>query len=72
MLPSVLYSGQPFPVHPLDLTFPVTATLSINDKWNMEITGCVNTFQSFDTAPDSSDGFDIILADAFLHNVYVS
>ena len=67
-----LCSGQEFPVHPLDLTFPVTATLSINEKWNNEITGCINTFQPFDTDPTGSDGFDIVLADAFLHNVYAS
>ena len=56
----------------MDLTFPVTATLSINEKWNNEITGCINTFQPFDTDPTGSDGFDIVLADAFLHNVYAS
>ncbi|KAM5542840.1 hypothetical protein V8D89_003504 [Ganoderma adspersum] len=67
-----VFGGQQFPVHPLDLTFPVTATLSINEKWNNEITGCINTFQSFDTDPTVSDGFDIVLADAFLHNVYAS
>ncbi|PIL33825.1 hypothetical protein GSI_03531 [Ganoderma sinense ZZ0214-1] len=67
-----VFGGQEFPVHPLDLTFPVTVTLSINERWNNEVTGCINTFQSFGTAPTADDGYDIVLADAFLHNVYAS
>ena len=67
-----LSSGQQFPIHPLDLTFPVTVTLSINENWNNEITACINTFQPFDSDPTTADGFDIVLADGFLHNVYIS
>ncbi|KAI1783153.1 acid protease [Ganoderma leucocontextum] len=67
-----VFGGQQFPMHPLDLTFPVMATVPINARWNMEITACVNTFQYLTTDPTSSDGFDIILADGFLHNVYAS
>ena len=68
----VLYSGQQFPIHPLDLTFPAIATLSINENWNNEITACINTFQPLASNPTTSDGFDVVLADAFLHNVYIS
>ncbi|KAI1783139.1 acid protease [Ganoderma leucocontextum] len=66
-----VFGGLQFPVHPLDLTSPVTDSLLIND-WDTDIATCVNTFQYLTTDPTSSDGFDIILADAFLHNVYAS
>ncbi|KAI1785864.1 acid protease [Ganoderma leucocontextum] len=66
-----VFGGQQFPVHPLDLTYPVPVTLPIND-WDTDITACVNTFQYLTPDPTSADGFDIILADAFLYNVYAS
>ncbi len=65
-------SGQSFPVHPLDLTVPTVNTLPVNDQWDTDITECVNTFQYLITDPTGSDGFDIILADVFLHNAYAS
>ena len=69
-------SGQQFPVHPVDLTFPFAATLAINDNWDADITICTNAYQSLSTpatpTASNSDGFDIILGVAFLQNVYVS
>ena len=63
-------SGQKFPVHPVDLTFPFAATLAVNDNWDADITICTNAYQSLG-AP-ANDAFDIILGVAFLQNVYVS
>lgn len=64
------HSGQQFPVHPVDLTFPFAATLAVNDNWDTDITICTNAYQSLGTP--ANDAFDIILGVAFLQNVYVS
>ena len=66
-----LYSGQHFAVHPLDLTFPVTATLSI-DGWDTDVAACINTFQPLTKQLTTADGYDIVLADSFFHNAYIS
>ncbi|KAM5530345.1 hypothetical protein V8D89_015986, partial [Ganoderma adspersum] len=68
-----IFGGQQFPVHPLDLTFPFAATLTINEDWDTDITMCTNAYQPLDTpGPTASDGYDIILGVAFLQNVYIS
>ncbi|KAM5543337.1 hypothetical protein V8D89_003211 [Ganoderma adspersum] len=67
-----VFGGQSFPIHPLDLTFPIINTLPINDQWDTDVTECINAFQYLAADPTSSDGFDIILADVFLHNAYAS
>ncbi|PIL33839.1 hypothetical protein GSI_03545 [Ganoderma sinense ZZ0214-1] len=66
-----VFGGQHFAVHPLDLTFPVTATLSING-WDTDVTACTNTFQPLTRQPTSADGYDIVLANSFFHNAYIS
>ena len=71
MTPFVLHSGQQFPIHPLDLTFPVVATLPVNGQ-DTNITACINTYQYLTLDPNSFQGFDVVLGDAFLRNVYAS
>ena len=68
---TVACSGQEFPVHPLDLTYPLPVTLSVNG-WDTAVTLCVNTYRYLTSEPTASDGFDIILGDEFLRNVYTS
>lgn len=68
---SLLSSGQDFPVHPLDLTIPVTATVPMNGQ-KTDVTVCINTYRYLTLDPNSFTGFDIVLGDAFLRNVYVS
>lgn len=60
-------SGQDFPVHPLDLTYPFVLELG-----QTNVTACINTYQYLTLDPNSFVGFDIILGDAFLRNVYAS
>lgn len=67
----MLCSGEDFPVHPLDLTQPVMSTLPINGT-PTNATICINTFQYLTLDLNSFVGFDFILGDAFLHNVYAS
>ncbi|KAH9935099.1 acid protease [Epithele typhae] len=67
--PNVVFTfgGQDIPVHPLDLTLTnVFSTPSGN------ITGCVGSFQGLTLDPTQFVGFDLILGDAFLRNVYAS
>ncbi|KAH9935100.1 acid protease [Epithele typhae] len=61
------FSGQDIPVHPLDLTLTtVFSTPSGN------ITGCLGSFQGLTLDPTEFVGFDLILGDSFLRNVYAS
>lgn len=60
-------SGQEFFVHPLDLTYPVAGTVN-----GINTTACLNTYQYLTLDPNEFDGFDLILGDAFLRNVYAS
>ena len=62
-----LRSGQDFPVHPLDITYPEVTELN-----GQNATACVNTYQYLTLDPNSFQGFDMILGDAFLRNVYTS
>ncbi|KAI1796364.1 aspartic peptidase domain-containing protein [Ganoderma leucocontextum] len=66
-----VFGGQQFPVHPLDLTFPVVVTLPVNGQ-DTNLTACINTYQYLTLDPNSFQGFDIVLGDAFLRNVYAS
>ncbi|KAI0823317.1 acid protease [Trametes gibbosa] len=64
---SFVFAGQEFFVHPLDLTYPVTGSIG-----GVQRTVCVNTYQYLTLNPDAFTGFDLILGDAFLRNVYAS
>ncbi|TBU31743.1 aspartic peptidase domain-containing protein [Dichomitus squalens] len=66
-----VFGGQEFPVHPLDLTFPVAVTLPVNGV-DTNVTACLGTYQYLTLDPSSFVGFDIILGDAFLRSVYAS
>ncbi|KAI0633302.1 acid protease [Trametes polyzona] len=61
--------GVRYPVHPLDLTTTVTGPVGPN---NANATACINTFQVSALNPTEFTGFDVVLGDAFLRNVYVS
>ncbi|RPD63822.1 acid protease [Lentinus tigrinus ALCF2SS1-6] len=63
-----VFGGQEFPVHPLDLAFPVAAPLDINGTGVTNVTVCLNRYQQ----STLDDSFDLILGDAFLRNVYAS
>lgn len=65
------HSGEEFYVHPLDLTFPIVAEVEVDDG-PKNITACVNTYQYLTLDPSNFVGFDLILGDAFLRNVYAS
>ncbi|KAJ3552575.1 hypothetical protein NM688_g4082 [Phlebia brevispora] len=65
------FGGVEIPVHYLDLTFVQTAEIEINGQYT-NVTFCINTFQYLTLDPDSFFGFDAILGDAFLRNVYAS
>ena len=71
LMPTMLCRGEDFPVHPLDLTIPVVVTLPINGQAT-KATICINAYQYLTLDPNSFAGFDIILGDAFLRNVYAS
>ena len=51
----------------MDLTYPTSLDLEGGAR-----TVCVNTYQYLTLDPNSFVGFDIILGDAFLRNVYAS
>ncbi|KAI0633304.1 acid protease [Trametes polyzona] len=67
---SFVFGGQEFFVHPLDVTFPVAGPFGPDPSTNSTI--CVNTFQYLTLDPTEFVGFDIVLGDAFLRNVYAS
>ncbi len=64
-------SGQDFVVHPLDLTRPMVTDITTNGQ-KKQVTVCINTYQYLTLDPNSFQGFDMILGDAFLRNVYAS
>ncbi|RDX50082.1 acid protease [Lentinus brumalis] len=66
-----VFAGQEFPVHPIDLTYPNTIELEVNGTLT-NVTACINTYQASTLDPRSFTGFDLILGDAFLRNVYAS
>lgn len=66
-------SGDDFPVHPLDLTFVATTEIPSADGTSTQnVTYCYNTYQYLTLDPNSFEGFDAVLGDAFLRNVYAS
>ena len=64
--------GQQFNVHPLDLTSLTVAKLNTTDGGQQNATFCINSFQYLTLDPTEFSGFDLILGDAFLRNVYAS
>ncbi|KAF7793489.1 hypothetical protein EIP86_004601 [Pleurotus ostreatoroseus] len=65
------FAGIEYPVHYLDLAVASTTVLTINGR-ETDVTYCYNTYQYLELDPDSFEGFDAILGDAFLRNVYAS
>ncbi|EIW55236.1 acid protease, partial [Trametes versicolor FP-101664 SS1] len=64
---SFVFGNEEFFVHPLDLTFPMVTAVDGTNR-----TACVNTYQYSTIDFGDNTGFDLILGDAFLRNVYVS
>ncbi|KAH9935087.1 aspartic peptidase domain-containing protein [Epithele typhae] len=67
--PTVVFTfgGQGIPVHPLDLTYTQAFTFPSGN-----LTGCFGSFQALALDPTEFVGFDLLLGDAFLRNVYAS
>ena len=59
-------------MHPLDLTWPLVFQMPTSNNKMANATVCINTYQYLTLDPNSFVGFDIILGDAFLRNVYAS
>ncbi|KAJ2989297.1 hypothetical protein NUW54_g8830 [Trametes sanguinea] len=68
---SFVFANQEFFVHPLDLTIPSVNLVPLADGTKENRTVCINTFQNFDFGSNFG-GFDLILGEAFLRNVYAS
>ncbi|RPD63486.1 acid protease [Lentinus tigrinus ALCF2SS1-6] len=68
---SFTFGGKDFVVHPLDLTRTMVADITTNGQ-KKQVTICINTYQYLTLDPNSFQGFDMILGDAFLRNVYAS
>ena len=66
-----VFRGVEIPVHPLDIT-TVDNTMDILPSLGVNATFCYNTYQYIDLDPSLFAGFDVILGDAFLRNVYAS
>ena len=64
-------SGKPYPVYPLDVSTPRIYSYRQNGVVH-NVTYCVNTYQYLTLEPNNFCGFDAILGDAFLRNVYAS
>ncbi|TFY73648.1 hypothetical protein EWM64_g10364 [Hericium alpestre] len=62
------FAGQEYPVHPLD----VTQVLSDTAKDGTQFSFCVGMWQPFNLGPTHFGGFDMLLGDAFLRNVYTA
>ncbi|KAI0365652.1 acid protease [Pilatotrama ljubarskyi] len=67
---SFVFANQEFAVHPLDLTVPTVLPSVTNPGQN--VTVCLNAFRYSTLDPKEFSGFDLILGDSFLRNVYVS
>ena len=66
----VFCSGQPFPIHPLDLTFTVQdVTWDYSPSNTITTTLCLGEYQ---TGIAPFPGIDLVLGDGFLRNVYTS
>ncbi|KAH9912355.1 aspartic peptidase domain-containing protein [Epithele typhae] len=62
-----VFGDQEFPVHPLDLTYPYL--INMNGK---NMTACLNAYKYTFLDPENFIGFDFVLGDSFLRNVYAS
>ncbi len=49
------------------MSYPIAGTIN-----GAKRTACLNTYQYLTLDPDDFTGFDLILGDAFLRNVYAS
>ncbi|KAI0364779.1 acid protease [Pilatotrama ljubarskyi] len=67
---SFVFANQEFAIHPLDLTVPTVITSPTDPS--QKVTVCLNTFRYLALDPNQFGGFDTILGDAFLRNVYAS
>lgn len=65
-----MHSGEPIPIHPLDITRVITIEIPLNNT-NTNVTVCLNSWSAFDLPP-SFTGLDLLMGDAFLRNVYAS
>ncbi|KAI0666611.1 aspartic peptidase domain-containing protein [Trametes maxima] len=68
---SFVFGGQEFAVHPLDLALPIPVPILKNGV-ETNVTVCLATYQYLNLDPTGFNGFDLILGDAFLRNVYAS
>ncbi|KAJ8509262.1 hypothetical protein ONZ45_g8551 [Pleurotus djamor] len=64
---SFTIGGRDFPVHPQDLSIASTVTVQ-----GRNVTFCGNTFITNQLDPQDFNGFDLVLGDSFLRNVYVA
>ncbi|ETW82863.1 aspartic peptidase [Heterobasidion irregulare TC 32-1] len=62
----LVLGGQEIAINPLDLTLPMTVSLSDNTTRTL----CGGTYQPNALDPTGFSGFDMLLGDAFLRNVY--
>ncbi|OJT05040.1 Vacuolar aspartic protease [Trametes pubescens] len=68
---SFVFGGQEFLIHPLDLALPFAIPIVKNGA-TTNVTICLATYQYLNLDPTQFAGFDLILGDAFLRNVYAS
>ncbi|KAH9895010.1 acid protease [Cubamyces lactineus] len=69
---SFVFGGQEYLVHPLDVTTLIVTPLNTTNGGQQNATLCINSFQYLTLDPTEFSGFDLILGDAFLRNVYAS
>ncbi|KAI8993831.1 aspartic peptidase domain-containing protein [Trametes punicea] len=69
---SFVFAGQEFFVHPLDLAEVTVSSFPTADGTMQNMTVCLSTFQPDVLDPTEFTGFDLILGDSFLRNVYAS
>ncbi|KAI0633781.1 acid protease [Trametes polyzona] len=68
---SFVLGGSEYSVHPLDITLPYATTV-VKNGVRTPVTACLGTFQYFTLDPTKFTGYDLVLGDAFLRNVYAS
>ncbi|KAI0349533.1 acid protease [Trametes cingulata] len=67
---SFVFGGQEYPVHPLDLSLP--SGTQVTDANGQKATVCLAGIAPLTLDPNVFQGFDVILGDTFLRNVYAS
>ncbi|PSS35535.1 hypothetical protein PHLCEN_2v1498 [Hermanssonia centrifuga] len=65
---TLTFGGQAIPIHPLDLTY---IDFFVDPTSGMNITICRNAYNALSLGPNFT-GFDLLLGDSFLRNVYAS